>query len=194
MRAARDEIGRLQHHAIAVSERRRDLPGGNRDREIPRRDHPDDAERFARDFHVHARTCRGDFLARQPHAFAGEELEDLPGADGFADAFDQRLAFLARQQFPELILARDDFVADALQDVMPLLDRGARPGRECRLGRGDRFLRISRAGARKVADHVLGVRRVQVLRVVLRFDPFAANEILCMNRHIQFLPIISLCA
>ena len=52
------EIGRLEHDRVAVGERRRDLPGGNRDREVPRRDDADDADRLARHLDVDARAAR----------------------------------------------------------------------------------------------------------------------------------------
>ena len=147
MRRRRHEIGRLEHDAIAVGERRRDLPGRNGDREIPRRDQADDADRLARDLDVDAGPHRGELLAGQAQALAGEEQEDLPGAHDLADALGQGLAFLARQQAAELVLAREDLVADALQDVVALLDRGARPGREGRLRGRDRALGIG--GARR---------------------------------------------
>src|SRR6185503_18455893 len=93
-----DELGRLEHDAVAVGERRRDLPRGDRNRKIPRRDDADDAYRLAGDLDVDARTDRRNFFACQTQRFAGEKLEDLPGARGFADALGQRLAFFARQQ------------------------------------------------------------------------------------------------
>ena len=53
---------------------------GNRQREVPRRDRGDDAERLARDLDVDAGPDRVDLLAAEPHGFAGEELEDRAGA------------------------------------------------------------------------------------------------------------------
>ena len=37
---------------------------------------------------------------------AGEEVEDLPGAHGLADAVGKRLAFLAREQAADLLAPR----------------------------------------------------------------------------------------
>ena len=74
---ARHEVGRLEHHRVAVAERRRDLPGRDGDREIPRRDDADDADRLARDLDADAGPDRRHGLARQPQRLAGEELEDL---------------------------------------------------------------------------------------------------------------------
>src|SRR4029078_9191376 len=121
MRSSRHEVGRLEHDAVAVRERRRDLPRGNRDREITRRDEPDDPDRFTRDLDVDARAHGCDLLAAQPHAFGGEEQEDLAGAYGLAYAFGECLAFLAREQPAELVLASEDLVADSLQYVVTLM-------------------------------------------------------------------------
>src|SRR6185295_5073870 len=57
---------RLEDDGVSADERRQDLPGGNRDREVPRRDHTDDTDRLA---HAHvelvAELGRGR-LAEQP--------------------------------------------------------------------------------------------------------------------------------
>ena len=50
----------------------------------------------------------GSFSPGEAQRFAGEELEDVPGADGFADALRQRLAFFAREQPADFVLARQD--------------------------------------------------------------------------------------
>ena len=162
--AARHEVGRLEDHRVAVAERRRDLPRGDRDREIPRRDDADDADRLARHGHLDAGAHARDGLAGEPQAFAGEEIEDLPGAHRLADAVGERLAFLAREQPPDLLAAVEDLVRSRLEDVVALLDAGARPGRERRLGRGDRLFGVAGAGPRVVADDVVGVRRIDVGR------------------------------
>ena len=77
---ARHEIGRLEHHAIAVGERRGDLPGRDRDREVPRRDQRDDADRLARDLDLDAGPDVAVFSPARRNALAGEEREDLAGA------------------------------------------------------------------------------------------------------------------
>ena len=123
--AARHEVGGLEHHGVAVGERRRDLPGRDGDREIPRRDDADDADRLARRSRrsMPGRTP-GTHLAGEPQRLAGEEIEDLRGADRLADAFGERLAFLAGQQPAELLLAGEDLVGGLLQDLVAL--RGCR--------------------------------------------------------------------
>ena len=106
VRPAGHEIGRLEDDAIAVAERRRDLPGGNGDGEIPRRDDADDADRLARHFDVDARPHAGEFLAGNAQGLASEEVEDLRGATDFADGLGKRLAFFARQELAEFLASR----------------------------------------------------------------------------------------
>jgi hypothetical protein len=43
----RRQLGRLEHDRVAAGERRAELPGGDVEREVPRHDQPDDAERLA---------------------------------------------------------------------------------------------------------------------------------------------------
>ena len=130
--ATRRPLRRLEHDGVAERERRRDLPGRDRDREVPRRDQADDADRLAGDLDVDAGTDRRQLLAGQPQHLAGEELEDVPGAHRLADALGQRLAFLAREQPADLVLAGEDVGADLVEDVGAILDRRRRPGRKRR--------------------------------------------------------------
>ena len=137
------EIGWLEHHAIAISQRRRNLPGRNRDRKVPRRDQCHDADRFARHLDVYSGSDAGDLLAGRPHRLPGEEGENLSSADNLADALRQRLALLARQQTSELVLARQNLVGDLLQRLITLLRRRARIGRKCRFGGSYRRIRYA---------------------------------------------------
>jgi hypothetical protein len=72
-------------------------------------------------FDVDSRSDRGQLVSGEAQHFAGEKLEDLSGAHHFADAFGQRLALLAREQPPELVLAGEDFIACAIENVRALL-------------------------------------------------------------------------
>ena len=75
--AARHELRRLDHHRVTERQRRRHLPGRDGDREVPRGDEADHADRLARHLGLDARPGRGELLSRRPDAFAGEEQEDL---------------------------------------------------------------------------------------------------------------------
>src|SRR5205085_6791628 len=103
-RAARRPLRRLEHHGVAERERGRDFPRRDRNREIPGRDQADDSDRLARDLDVHAGTHGWHLFARKAQRLTGEELEDVTGADGLADALRQRLALFAREQAAELVL------------------------------------------------------------------------------------------
>ena len=46
-RGQRRQLGRLEHHRVAGRQRRAHLPRGDRQREVPRHDQPDHAERLA---------------------------------------------------------------------------------------------------------------------------------------------------
>jgi len=116
-------------------------------------------------------------FARDAQALAGEEQEDLAGARGFADAFGERLAFLAREQAPELVLAREDLVADLLQRIVALLDAAARPRRQRGARGGDGARGVVRARARERANDVAGVRRIDALGGVGAADPVAGDVV-----------------
>ncbi len=125
--ARRYQVSGLEHHGVAIGERRGDLPGGNRQREIPGRDQADDAERLAVDVDLDARPHRGYPLAGKAQRLAREELEDLTGATRLGDAVGAGLAFLAREEFAELLLAPEDLVAGRVQKIEALLRGAARP-------------------------------------------------------------------
>ena len=97
----------------------------------------------------------------EAQAFAGEELEDLAGARGFADAFGLGLAFFAREQRAELFLAREDLVADLVERFGARLDAAGGPGREGGGGGGDRGVHLGRVALRVLAEHVGQVARVE---------------------------------
>ena len=158
-RRARHEIRGLEDHAVAVGERRRDLPGRNRDGKVPRRDRGHDADRLARHLDVQAGAHGGELLARDAQRLAGEELEDLPGAADLADRLGKRLALLAGEQVAQLRLAGEDFRADEVERVGARLRRGHRPLRERRARGGDGGARLGIPGAGVFVDHVRRVRR-----------------------------------
>ena len=103
--AARHEIGGLEHHGVAVGERRRDFPGRNGDRKVPGRDQADDADRLARDLDIDIGPHRGELLASNAKRLPSKEGKDLSGAHDLADPLSQGLALLAGEQSAEFVLA-----------------------------------------------------------------------------------------
>ena len=122
----------------------------------------DRADRLARDLDADARTDRRQALAGEPQAFAGEEVEDLGGADRFADRLGQGLALLAGEQRAKFFLAGENLVARLSQDRMTLEDAGARPGRKGCLCRRNRGPHVVRRTLCVETDHVIGVGGIAV--------------------------------
>ena len=179
----RHEFRRLDHHRVAIGERRRELPRGNGNREVPWRDHADDTQSLPRDFDAHAGADGIHDLAIEAQGLASEEGKDLPGPGGLANALGERLAFLAAQNAPQFVLARHHLVGGALEDVMPLLRIAARPGGKGGFRGGNRVVHISGAAARKLADHVMGVRGVDVRQHPCGADALASDEVRELRGH-----------
>ena len=155
----------------------RDFPSRNGNREVPRRDHTNHANCFARHLNADTRTHTRHRLAHQAQCLTGEKRENLPGAGCLADAFRQSLAFFARQQLAQFILTRQNLVRRLLQNLVTLLRRGARPSRKCRFGRSNGLLGLLFGGAGKMADHIIGVGWVDIDRDGSAIDPFASDKI-----------------
>ncbi len=175
-------FGGLEQQRVAEGERGRDLPCGDGDGEVPRRDQADHADRLAAGLHADVRPHRREVLAAVAHGLAGEEAEDLAGPRDFADAFGARLAGFPRDQLADLLAAREELVRRALQQVAADLRGRCRPGR---LGgaRGRHGLAdLCRVGERELAHHVVGIRRIDAGDRFLAGDPFAADEVL-LNVH-----------
>ena len=127
--AAGHEIGRLEDDRVAVAQRRRDLPGGNGDREVPRRDDADDADGLAGHLDADARANQGTVSPVRRRASPAKKSKIWAARDRLADALGQRLAFLAAQQLAEFVLAGEDLVRRLAQDGVALQKTRAGPGR-----------------------------------------------------------------
>ncbi|EHK78845.1 hypothetical protein SM0020_06717 [Sinorhizobium meliloti CCNWSX0020] len=141
-RTARNQLGRLEDDGVAVAERRGDLPGGNGDREVPRRDDADDPCRLVGDLDADPRPDRRDDLTRKTQGLAGEELEYLAGADRLADTLASVLPSSRERRRPSSSLRARISSAVSLQDRMPLENAGARPRGKGGLCRRDRGFRV----------------------------------------------------
>ena len=175
--AAGHQVGRLEHHAVAVGQRRGDLPGRNGDGEVPGRDQADHAHRFAGDFDADARAYRGHDFTSQAQALAGEELEDVAGARDLANAFGHGLAFFTGQQGAEFFTPGQDFGADLVQRIGSGLDVAGRPGGEGGLGGLDRGIELRGIGLGVVADDVGNIGRIDVGGVLGTRNPLAVDEV-----------------
>src|SRR5262249_21320004 len=153
--AAGNEIRGFEDHGVALGESRRDLPRGDGERKVPRRDNSDDPERLSRDLDVDIWPDAREFLAGNPQSFAGEEVEDLSRSGRLADAFREGLAFFAREQTPKLLAPSENFGRGSQQNVMPLLRRRPRPRWERGMRGLDRGVRLRGVGLHVFADDVV---------------------------------------
>ena len=102
MRAQRRQLGGLEDDGVAARERRPELPRGDVEREVPRHDQPDDAERLA-EGHVDPARDR-DRLAVALVDRAGVEVEDVGDHADLAARAADRLADVVRLDPRELLV------------------------------------------------------------------------------------------
>ena len=171
---------RLEDDGVAVDERRRDLPGGDGDREVPRGDRRDHAERLAPAVQHRVRRVGRQHVAAHPPALAAVVAQDVARARDLAGRLGQRLALLARERARDLAHALGEQLGRLEEDGAAGRRRGGRPRRE-RLGGGrGRLGRVGGGRAGEDGEDLVGARRVPRLEtgVVARADPLAADQVL----------------
>jgi len=183
------QFRRLEHDRVAVAERRRDLPGRYRDRKIPRRDDPDNAERFTRYLNIDAGPHGRHQVPGLPHAFTGKKPEDIRGAVRFQKAFAKGLALLTGQQGSDFVFAGRQLVRGLVEDIKPLLRRGSAPSGRCRGSRVNGGLRFWNSGMRVKVNHVRKIGRVPVFRGAGGGHPVPVNQ----QRFHQATRVLSKC-
>ena len=177
--AERCHLGGFEHHRIARRQRRRDLPRGNHQREIPRHDRPDHADRLAVDQPQNPGLRRGDFagqfvdrLGIEPKGRGGAARL---GLDRHAD-LGAVVAHPAHGQRQRLGLDR---VGNLVQHFLAL-DRGGAgpdPRLEHATGRGHGGIDIRRAGIGDAAQALPVNRRGHDhARARLRRTPLSIDE------------------
>ena len=151
-RGERRDLGRLHHDAVAGGERRRHLPAREHQREVPRHDLADDADRLAQRVVQEARLDR-DRLALELVGHAAE----VAVAGGRARHVErarvaQRMAGVERFEARQLVGVGLDEVGELEQDAAAVGRRHAAPGREGALRRSDGAVDVLAAGHRHVGD------------------------------------------
>ena len=171
----------LEDHGVAVDERRRDLPGGDGDGEVPRCDGGDHAERLAAaEEHGVRRVGRQDVPAHPP-ALTAEVAEDVARAEHLAGRLGERLALLARERARDLVQALGEQFGRLEEDGAARRRRRGRPGRERLGGGGDRMSRVRGGRAdgntARTSSGSAGLL-VSKLAWSLAADPLAADQVL----------------
>ena len=176
---ARRLVPQLQDDRVAVDQGGSELPHRDRDREVPRRDESDDAERAAHRVEPLERHRGGIDLADRAPGLAGGEAQDGRGARGLHACLPQRLAHLCGHVLRDPLRAGLDGVR-GLRQIPGARRRGqARPAGE--RGRGRRDCLAGVVGARRLerARHLRRPPRVALLvRLVgCRRSPCAADVV-----------------
>ena len=145
-------LGGLQHHAVAGGQRRRHLPGRHQQREVPRDDLTDDAERLVEvigdgvviDLRDAAFLCADG--AREVAEVIDRERQ--VGGHRLADRLAVVPGFGGREQFEVLLHA----IGDAVEDDGAFGCAGAPPRVLCRVRRVERGLDVGGIRARDLAE------------------------------------------
>ena len=125
-RGQRGLLGRLEHHAVARGQRRAQFPRGHQQREVPRDDLPDDAERLAqrvgvevRPRHVgHREVDRVALELGRPTGHVVEQVRGQRHVRRLRHA--DRLAVVQRLELGQLVGVLEDQVADPPDDPAAL--------------------------------------------------------------------------
>ena len=99
VRADRGQRRRLEDRGAACDQRRRRLPDGNGEGEVPRRDQRHGSDGLAQREAERAAHLRGQGLAVLAETFARVELEDVQASQHLAPRLVEDLAFLAAERF-----------------------------------------------------------------------------------------------
>jgi hypothetical protein len=188
-KADRSLFGRLHHDAVAGRQRRCDLPCSHQDREVPRNDLADDAQRF-----VEMVGDRG-FVDFGQRAFlgadaAGEIAEVVDGErDVGGQGFTDRLAVVPRFGDGQRFEVGFEAVGDAEQHRGALGDGCTRPAVAGPVGGVEGEFDVGSLGARYLAEHLAGDRcRIVEILTVDRGDPLSADEVVVAGLKVIFEP------
>ena len=167
-RRARRLLGRLQDDRIARGQAGGGHPGRDGEREVPRRDHRDNAARLVAHLVPLAGRLHELRPARQPHGLARVVLEEVDRLAHVGVGLGPRLRALAHLQGGELQPALAQDPGGAHEHLGPTGRAAGAPVRKRLGGSADRSVGLLVAGARGHGDEALGVSRIRRLERVLR--------------------------
>jgi hypothetical protein len=161
----RRQLRGLEDDRVPAGERGAELPRRDVEREVPRRDQPDDAERLAEGQVDPARDR--DRLAEVLVDRARVEVEDVGNHPDLAARVAERLAHVARLDQRQLVRMLLDQRGESAEQARPIARRDGAPGgkRGLRCGDGAVGVLLGRGG--KLGDPLLG-RRIEDLDHRLR--------------------------
>jgi hypothetical protein len=171
-------LGGLEDDGVAGGQRGRQLPGGHQDREVPRDDLPDHAQRLVEvvgDGVVVDLAQRALLRAQR----SGEVPEVVDGQRQIGvERLADRLAVVPRLRERKGFQVRLDAVGDLEQDPGPLPSGRLAPRGGRAVRRVERLVDVGFRRARDLAEGLAGDgRRVLEVLTAGRRNPFAANEI-----------------
>jgi hypothetical protein len=170
---------RFEDDRIAAHERGRDLPAGNGDRKVPRCDRPDDPDRHA-DAHLElVRHLRRGRLAEETPSLACHVVGHVDRFLDVAACLGTDLPHLLDHELGELLLAVDESLADAEEDLGALGSRNEAPALVGALGGRNGAVDVLRPRLREDPDQLTGRRIVALERLAARgVHPLAADVVL----------------
>ena len=167
----------LEHHGVPAHECRDDLPGRNGDREVPRRDHADDADRLT-DAHLElVGQLRRRRLAEETPALAGHVVAHVDRFLDVAARLREHLAHLARHQLRQLVLVLGEQRAEPEQDLTALRRGNEPPARVRLLRRLHSAIDVLGRRPRERADQIAVGGAPALEGLAGGIDPLAADEI-----------------
>ena len=176
--AQRGLFGGLEHHAVAGGQGRGQLPGGHQQREVPRDDLPDHAQRLVEVVGggVFVDLGGGAFLG----ADAAGEVAEVVGGQGHVGVqrFAHGLAVVPGLGDGEHFQVGFDAVGDLQQDQRAVLHRGLAPGVGSGVGGVQRTVDVGGVGAGELGDHLaIHGRSIGEVLPGQRRDELAVDEI-----------------
>ncbi len=160
-RGRRGELGGLPHAHVSVGERGRELPGRDRDREVPRGDQPHDAARAATRHHERAAVRRRVGLPVGIECGGGVVAEDGGGAGDLAPGLGDRLADFAADERGERCGLSVNRGGHAHERIGSRLGDGAGPLRTRRGRSVHGAVDVDPTHGRHPDDDVIGLGRIR---------------------------------
>ena len=155
------------------------LRAGVSDREIPRRERRDHADRLGHDHLAHGRIAARDDAAVGAAAFLGEPFDDVGAGDHLALRLGEGLALFLRHHARDLVGALAQQVGGLLDDAAAVIGGLRLPHLEAGFGGGERRVEVLGGGVgqvrerllRRGIEHVLAATAVAVVPLAVDVKP-----------------------